>query len=510
MLLRTRLALLLAAYLLLIALGGALVAVIAARSTDARADHRQQLAGIAATDRLDLALTSQAAAFRAFLLSGEDTALDDYEAALDEEAGLIRELAEVPLSPAEARTLAEVTDAIAIWRARAVEPLIDLREVDGVEAVAARFDGVEASALFASIETELGVLDSQLQARAATSDRAVDQARQDTALVAWVVLLSAVTFTVASTLAVRRWVTRPLTALETSVRTDAPVVVTEVAPPEIVSLGREITQMRERSDAAHQEALRFQEGLAQNAAVLLSVRSRLESTPERLPPGWSVAASLTPARGVVAGDCYDISWVRPDRLGLVVVDVAGHGSESAVVALRTKELLRAAMRTYDDLGDGVLWVNQQLDGLDDAMFMTAFAAVLDTVTGSLDYVCAGHPPALLCQEDKAVELVPTGPILGPFDAIWESARTTIGEGQSLVVYTDGLTELRDAEREEYGTERLAELVCQEFRDADGVIERCLADAVAFSAERGQDDLTIVVVCRNTSAVGDPRERVAEG
>lgn len=212
-----------------------------------------------------------------------------------------------------------------------------------------------------------------------------------------------------------------------------------------------------------------------------------------------MAASLTPAWGVVAGDCYDVGWVRPDRLGLVVVDVAGHGAESAVVALRTKELLRAAMRTYVDLGEGVRWVNQQLDGLEDGMFMTAFAAVLDTVTGSLDYVCAGHPPALLCREDKVVELIPTGPIIGPFDAMWESERTTIEEGQSLVVYTDGLTELRDAERKEYGTERLAELVCQEFSDADAMVEGCLADAVAFSAERGHDDLTIVVICRNTPA-----------
>lgn len=499
MLLRTRLALLLAAYLLLILIGGAVVGVIAARATDAREDHRQQVAAVAATERLDLSLVSQAAALRAFLLAGDVATLESYEEARREEERLIQELASGSLTTEEANTLAEVSDAIALWRARVVEPLVALREAGDIETVAARFDDVEAAEWFESVEAELDVLASQLRAQAVASDHVVDQARRDATRVAWGVVLVAVAFTVASTLAVRRWVTRPLTALETAVRTDAPVVLTGAAPPEIVSLGHEIADMRTRSDAAHQDALRSQEGLAQNAAVLLSVRSRLESTPERLPPGWSVAASLTPAWGVVAGDCYDIGWVRPDRLGLVVVDVAGHGAESAVVALRTKELLRAAMRTYVDLGEGVRWVNQQLDGLEDGMFMTAFAGVLDTVTGSLDYVCAGHPPALLCQADKVVELVPTGPILGPFEAMWESERTTIEEGQSLVVYTDGLTELRDAQREEYGTERLAELVCQQFRDADAMVEGCLADAFAFSAERGQDDLTIVVVCRSAPA-----------
>jgi serine phosphatase RsbU (regulator of sigma subunit)/CHASE3 domain sensor protein len=499
MLLRTRLALLLAAYLLLIALGGALVAVIAARGADAREDHRQQLAAIAATERLDLTLVSQAAAFRSYLLVGDVAELESYEAARRVEERLIQELSDGPLTSEEAETLAEVSDAIDLWRARAVEPLVEVRRAGDIEAVAARFDDVEAAERFASIEAQLDVLASQFRAQAVESDRVVDQARRDATRVTGGVLLVAVAFTVASTLAVRRWVTRPLTALETAVRTDAPVALTDTAPPEIVSLGHEIAEMRTRSEAAHQEALRSQEGLAQNAAVLLSVRSRLESTPERLPPGWSVAASLTPAWGVVAGDCYDIGWVRPDRLGLVVVDVAGHGAESAVVALRTKELLRAAMRTYVDLGEGVRWVNEQLDGLEDGMFMTAFAGILDTVTGSLDYVGAGHPPALLCQADKVVELAPTGPLLGPFEAMWASERTMIEEGQSLVVYTDGLTELRDAQRDEYGTERLAELVCQEFSDAEAMVEGCLVDAKAFSAERGQDDLTIVVVCRSTPA-----------
>jgi serine phosphatase RsbU (regulator of sigma subunit) len=166
-----------------------------------------------------------------------------------------------------------------------------------------------------------------------------------------------------------------------------------------------------------------------------------------------------------------------------------------VVALRTKELLRAAMRTFADLGEGVRWVSQQLDGLAPDMFVTAFVAIIDTTTGAVEYVGAGHPPALLCHSGTVNELPPTGPIIGPFESIWRSAYATIEEGQAFVVYTDGLVEVRDDDRSEFGLDRLKQLVCDEFDNAEAVIKRCLDEATAFSPFRAQDDVTLVVVCR---------------
>ena len=177
------------------------------------------------------------------------------------------------------------------------------------------------------------------------------------------------------------------------------------------------------------------------------------------------------------------------------MDVAGHGAESAVVALRAKELLRAASRTYLDLGEGLQWVNRQRDGLAPDMFITAFVAIPDTGTGSLDYLSAGHPPAPLFGVREMTELPSTGPIIGPFEASWESGRVTISPGQALLVYTDGPTELRDDDRIEYGLERLRTLATARFDDAEALVQRCLDETTSFSTIHGHDDVTLVATRR---------------
>ena len=113
----------------------------------------------------------------------------------------------------------------------------------------------------------------------------------------------------------------------------------------------------------------------------------------------------------------------------------------------------------------------------------------------MDYLSAGHPPALLCGAGQATELPPTGPIIGPFEASWESGRVTIEAGQALLVYTDGLTEVRDGDRNEYGLGRLRAVASEGVDDAEVLVKRCLDDYEEFSTIRGQDDVTLVVVCR---------------
>jgi sigma-B regulation protein RsbU (phosphoserine phosphatase) len=496
--LRTRFAALLAVIALALVLAGGAGLALLARSDQARVRHDRQLAEVATTERLLAAYLAQAAGARAFLITGQVTDLAAYESGRADAARLIRDLRAEDLVAEERLTIDRVAGRADEWREEAIEPLIALRRTSEPAAVATRFAEVASIDRFRAIEKELDTLVSQIAAEAVKSENNADRARREAAWLSVGGALMVVLLLAAATIAVRRWVTVPLAALGASVRAvdggDLDTRISVAGPKEIAAVGRDVEQMRRRIAAEMDTSLRSQEGLAQNAAVLLSVRSRLESTPELMPPGWSVSASLTPATGVVAGDCYDIGRVGPSRLGLVVVDVAGHGAESAVLALRTKELLRAALRTYVDLGEGVRWVNQQLDVAPD-MFVTAFVALIDTATGWVEYVGAGHPPALLCASGTAIELPPTGPIIGPFEDAWQSGNATIEEGQTLVVYTDGLIEVRDDDRAEFGLERLQEVVCEEFDGAEAVIERCLAETTAFASSRAPDDVTLVVVCR---------------
>jgi len=110
----------------------------------------------------------------------------------------------------------------------------------------------------------------------------------------------------------------------------------DAGPREIARLAGDIEALRQRALDEIGQAVRTREGLSQNAEVLMSLRAQLETSPDTLPAGWSVAAQLVPATGIVAGDCYSVDIVGGNVMTMVVVDVAGHGAGSAVVALRAK------------------------------------------------------------------------------------------------------------------------------------------------------------------------------
>jgi len=242
--------------------------------------------------------------------------------------------------------------------------------------------------------------------------------------------------------------------------------------------------------------VRSREAVEENAGVLLTIQSHLEPELEELPDEWTVAAQVEAAEGVVAGDCYDVVRISASQLGLVVVDISGHGAVPGILALRCRELLRAALRNNFDPGACVQWAREQLDDLGDEIFLSAFVAVADLATGGVRYANAGHPPALLCSADEAQELMPTGPIVGPVDGSWTTAHEMLGRGDTLAIYTDGLIEVRNAQREQFGLDRLVTIVCSASCDeAEAIVKRSLDEVTGFAPGRLRDDATIVLLCR---------------
>ncbi|HEY4402451.1 MAG TPA: SpoIIE family protein phosphatase [Acidimicrobiia bacterium] len=342
-------------------------------------------------------------------------------------------------------------------------------------------------------------LDNAQQAElSATQNRLEDLRIQLNATLGILLGLAFVT-TLAAAFLTRRWVTRPIERLARAVRSARAGKVGVIAPqgpPEIADLARDVDAMRLQMNRALFDAVRARETIEQSASVVLHLRSELATGVEELPAGWTVAAQLQPAEGVVAGDCYDVINLPPSGLGLVVVDISGHGAVSGILALRCKELLRAGLRDGFEPDEAVLWAAEQLDDLGEETFLTAFVAVVDLETGDVTYANAGHPPALLCSPSHAAELEHTGPIVGPFVGSWQNATAGLDPGDMLAVYTDGLIEVRNAAGIEFGLQRLTDLVCGAAPDdADAIVKRCVDDVTSFAPGRLRDDVTIALLCR---------------
>jgi serine phosphatase RsbU (regulator of sigma subunit) len=206
---------------------------------------------------------------------------------------------------------------------------------------------------------------------------------------------------------------------------------------------------------------------------------------------------LRAAEGLVAGDCYDVSLLSPTEIGVVVLDIGGHGAIAAVSAFRCNELLKVALRNDLDPGDALAWLYEQEHGLND-LFFTAFVASIDTETGMCRYANAGHPPAMVSVGGgDAQPLGPTGPLV--FSDIppgWGTRRVTLPPGTLLGIYTDGLTEARNGDREFFGEERLFDLFTRAPRTAaESVVSFVLAELTTFHPGRLHDDATLVVLAR---------------
>ena len=221
---------------------------------------------------------------------------------------------------------------------------------------------------------------------------------------------------------------------------------------------------------------------------MLQVQAVLTAEPRDVPAGWTVAAGLEPAEGLVAGDCYDIFWLGTREMAALVLDIAGHGASAALTALRCREIVRAALQSESDPGSALRILDQLTDDIEDDLFVTGFIAVIDHATGGVSWANAGHGPEL-------IELPPTGPIVGPYTGAWSTERATIHPGGRLVMYTDGIPEARGSSGF-YGAERLATLVVSGPAKAQELVTELLAEARAHAEGRLADDATAVVIARD--------------
>lgn len=219
-------------------------------------------------------------------------------------------------------------------------------------------------------------------------------------------------------------------------------------------------------------------------------------------PGWEFSTFYQPAR-LVGGDFYDFFELpgEPRRLGIVIADVAGKGVPAALYMALCRTVIRTvALNGYSPV-DVLTRANKLI--LNDSrseLFLTAFYATLDTHSGRLIYARAGHNPPLWWQAatGQVQALDVPGIVIGAFSEIeLEERQIDMAPGDSLLFYTDGVTEAMDDHRREFGDERLRAIAAaQTNASAEELVETVVSAARAHSGDAPQsDDMTLIGVRR---------------
>jgi sigma-B regulation protein RsbU (phosphoserine phosphatase) len=214
--------------------------------------------------------------------------------------------------------------------------------------------------------------------------------------------------------------------------------------------------------------------------------------------GIDLFAIMDPVREI-GGDFYDAFFITPGKLFVCVGDVVGKGMPAALFMVQSITRLRMeAMR--DPSPHCILErVNKGLhENNDSGMFVTLFCGILDTETGELTYANGGHNPPLSDAETGSFEFIPMpdGLIVGFFDsANYESASITLKPGQSLVAYTDGVTEAMSLTGEFFCEERLRIVLNDNIgADARTLTEAIKMEVYAFTGNtHPPDDFTILAL-----------------
>lgn len=263
-------------------------------------------------------------------------------------------------------------------------------------------------------------------------------------------------------------------------------------------------------------------GIAQQAALAIQndrlqeemvVRERLETEvqlarqiqqtfiPETLPPltGWDLAARWLTARQV-GGDFYDVMELPGKRIGLFIADVADKGIPAALFMALTRTLVRAAVVETDSPALALRRVNDLLiPDTQQGMFVTAVYAVLYPESGELVYANAGHNPPLWFRSGGKLErLTRTGMALGVIeDTKMEERRVELKLGDSLLLYTDGLSEAFSSGGELFGEERIiAAFKAGRGKSAERLLQGIEAELDRFVGDEAQsDDLTMLLLRR---------------
>jgi serine phosphatase RsbU (regulator of sigma subunit) len=220
--------------------------------------------------------------------------------------------------------------------------------------------------------------------------------------------------------------------------------------------------------------------------------------PKRIPQirGLDIAGAWNPA-AVVSGDYFDVVKFGDTKIGVCICDVVGKGISAALLMANLQASFRAFASELVSPGAVVSKLNDVIcNNIASDKFVTFCYCILDVNKVSLTYASAGHwPPVLVRRSGETLSLRDGGPPLGLFpDHSYENIELQLESGDRLVLYTDGLTEARNASGIEFGEHNVARIGNENMRlSAAEMLETLRREVTTFCNGTFDDDLTLVVV-----------------
>jgi sigma-B regulation protein RsbU (phosphoserine phosphatase) len=220
--------------------------------------------------------------------------------------------------------------------------------------------------------------------------------------------------------------------------------------------------------------------------------------PSSLPQlsGCDMAAEWRPASSF-GGDCYDAIALVPTQIAISIADVAGKGLPAALLMAHLQASIRAFSGEETSPARVTAQVNQSLcrnSGI--SRFVTLFYGVLNTETRTLVFSNAGHNPPILVRADGAVQRLSTGGLLlGVYaDSAYAQGEVSVGPGDRLVLFTDGITEAVDARDADFGDDRLIDVALRHRHgSAPELVEAVFSAVSRFAGPVFADDATVMCV-----------------
>ncbi|MFA7267348.1 MAG: SpoIIE family protein phosphatase [Candidatus Nanopelagicales bacterium] len=310
----------------------------------------------------------------------------------------------------------------------------------------------------------------------------------------------------------RRWVLRPLRQLGAQLRHvtgddgNKNAEIFPIGPPEIAQVATDAEDMRQRLVRETENVHRAYESFDSEEPVVIALRAELSREPHVFAVGLNIYGEMESSESEVAGDWWDAVALPDGRTAVIITDISGHGPQAGIAGLRLKlaliGMLEAGSSLVSAFDRGV-----KLFADTPSRFATAAAVAIDPRTHELEWVNAGHlPPLVISPNGVARELTITGPLLSALGGNWTSSRTTVAPNDIVVMWTDGITESRDAAGDELEVSGLTAIITAAQTNAQvepvQLVRKVLAAGRARSVNWGNDDRTLVIAAFDDARVSD--------
>lgn len=242
------------------------------------------------------------------------------------------------------------------------------------------------------------------------------------------------------------------------------------------------------------------ERMEKELAVAREIQRKILPVKDPIIDNLSIASVFIPAFEV-GGDYYDYYNISKDKFGLVIADVSGKGISAAFVMAEIKGIFESLSRMIESPKEILIQANHILkDTLNKNYFVSALYGVIDLNKGEFYFSRAGHCPAILIRDGKVNTFKPSGIGLGLtndgiFNENLEEFKIELLKNDNLIFFTDGITEAKNKNLEDFGDERFSQILLNHANEnPDKIANEVIKEVITFSQEQSQyDDITLVIL-----------------